>query len=88
MRVAVVHDDATVYGKVLNGGPHPVTVIAARSRPDKKAQVFRTLTSDAGAFSLTVPPGPYVITSPPCGRAVIHLRVGTRTKHNFNCAAG
>jgi hypothetical protein len=65
-RDAVVSSqDATVNGKVLNGGPHPVSVIAARMRPDKRFQVFRTVTSNAGAFSLSVPPGAYILTSLP-----------------------
>jgi hypothetical protein len=84
-RDATVHGDATVYGKVLNDGPHRVTVIAARQRLDHKFQLFHTLTSKAGTYSLTVPPGAYILTSPPCGRVLVRLRADSRIKRNFNC---
>jgi hypothetical protein len=77
--------DATVYGRVLNGGHDSVTVTAARILPDKKFHLFHALTSNAGAFSLSVPPGAYILTSPPCGRVSVRLRAGSRVKRNFNC---
>jgi hypothetical protein len=80
--------DATVYGKVLNGGPHRVTVIAGRILADKKLRNFHTLTSTAGTFSITVPPGAYILTSPPCGRVMLRLRPGDKVKQNFNCIVG
>jgi hypothetical protein len=80
--------DATIYGKVLNAGPQGTTVVVARVQPHKSLKItFHAHTSKAGAFSLTVPPGEYVIASPPCfpTHERARLRAGSRARRNFNC---
>lgn len=87
-----------VYGTVFgSGGPatfpprkmdhipmKKVTVIATRDHLGTK---FQTVTSNRGTFSLSIPPGTYVLTSE-CGKAAppaVRMRPGAKVKRNIDC---
>jgi hypothetical protein len=87
-----------VYGTVFgSGGPRTfpprkmdhipmknVTVIATRDHLGTK---FQAITSNHGTFSLSIPPGTYVLTSE-CGSAspaAVRMRPGTKVERNIDC---
>ena len=96
-------ENGTVYGTVLgSGGPAIVsrsgtirsalenvpmkneTVIATRDHSSTK---FETATSRDGAFSLSVPPGTYVLEAT-CGTAeppAVRVPPAARVKRNIHC---
>lgn len=96
-------EDGTVYGTVFgSGGPavvppsgtvrtamenvplRNVTVAATRAHSDTK---FETATSHDGTFSLSVPPGTYVLEAT-CGKAeppAVRVPPRARVKRNIHC---
>ena len=93
--------NGTVYGTVTGSGgpatippkrlgPSPmkhVTVTVTRAHSSKK---FHTVTSNDGAFSLSVPPGAYVLRAE-CGTAqqpAVSVASGAKVKRNINCHFG
>lgn len=88
-----------VYGTVFgSGGPNPavankqirmkdVAVTAARADSSTK---FQTVTSNHGTYSLSVPPGTYVLRSE-CGKArppAVRVPSGAKIKRNIDCEFG
>ena len=87
--------NATVYGTVFAStgairGSHPgpmkdATVIATSAQSGKKVQ---TVTSNAGTYTLSVPPGIYLLRTA-CGPVPPRVRVrpGAKIRRNINCTS-
>ena len=96
-------DNGVVYGKVFgSGGPAVVSrsgkvgtaienvpmknLTVTASRPHSSTK-FKTVTSHDGGFSLSVPPGTYVVEAT-CGKAeppAVRVSPGVRVKRNLHC---
>jgi hypothetical protein len=91
--------NGTVTGTVLGDGGPSVTA-ADRPQPLKQVKVtliavssgtrYQTITRDKGTFTISVPPGTYILDSA-CGRAepdTVRVTAGTRVKRTINCHFG